>query len=335
MVTMMPVMMLLMNGLSLAIIWAGAHQVAQARMQVGDMMAFLQYAMQIVFAFLMLSMMFIFLPRAAVSGARIADVLETETDHQRPTATEAVQRARLAGAIEFRQVSFRYPGALDDVLHDISFTARPGQTTALIGSTGCGKSTLVNLIPRFLRRDRRRDRHGRHRHPSRHAARPARQDRLRPATRDPLFGDHREQPALCRRDAGDERWQRPPPSPRRTSSSIPTRRVWRPRSPRGVPTSRAGRNSGWPSPARWSNGRPSISLTTAFRPSISKPSRPCAGPQGKRPDDSTVLIVTQRVASVKNADQIIVLDEGRIVGQGTHHELMESCRPTARSPHRS
>ena len=148
MVIMMPLMMLIMNGLSIAIIWVGAHQVAEATMQVGDMMAFIQYAMQIVMSFLMLTMLFIFLPRAAVSGDRIADVLETD-----PVIHDPEQPKQFSGSsqglIEFREVSFRYPDALSDVLHDITFTAEPGQTTALIGSTGCGKSSVVNLIPRF------------------------------------------------------------------------------------------------------------------------------------------------------------------------------------------
>ncbi|MCJ7734628.1 MAG: ABC transporter ATP-binding protein/permease, partial [Anaerolineales bacterium] len=148
MVTMMPLMMLLMNALSLAIIWVGAHQVAQASIQVGDMMAFMQYAMQIVFAFLMMSMMFIFLPRAAVSGARIADVLETDVVIQDPESPKAFPEP-VQGKIEFRKVSFRYPDAEDDVIQDVSFSAEPGQTTAFIGSTGCGKSTVINLIPRF------------------------------------------------------------------------------------------------------------------------------------------------------------------------------------------
>jgi ATP-binding cassette subfamily B protein len=148
MITMMPIMMLLMNVLSVGIIWVGAHQVADANIQVGDMMAFLQYAMQIVFAFLMMSMLFIFLPRAAVSGGRIADVLETELVIKDPVDPKQFKDP-FNSQIEFRDVSFRYPGALDDVLHDISFTARPGETTAIIGSTGCGKSTVVNLIPRF------------------------------------------------------------------------------------------------------------------------------------------------------------------------------------------
>ncbi len=148
MVIMMPLMMLVMNVVTLLILWVGAHQVAEANIQVGDMMAFMQYAMQILFAFLMLAMMFIMLPRAAVSGDRVADVLETEPvikDPQEPRHFDEPFK----GSVEFRNVSFRYPGAEEDVLHNISFTAQPGQTTALIGTTGSGKSTIVNLIPRF------------------------------------------------------------------------------------------------------------------------------------------------------------------------------------------
>ena len=148
MVIMMPLMMFIMNGLSLLIIWVGAHEVAQAQMQVGDMMAFMQYAMQIMFAFLMLAMMFIFLPRAAVSADRIADVLETDPVIRDPQAPIKFPEP-FKGTVEFRDVSFRYPGAEEDVLHDITFTAQPGQTTAFIGTTGSGKSTIISLIPRF------------------------------------------------------------------------------------------------------------------------------------------------------------------------------------------
>ncbi|MGB9578141.1 MAG: ABC transporter ATP-binding protein, partial [Halothiobacillaceae bacterium] len=148
MVVMMPVMMLVMNGLSLTIIWVGSHQVAASTMQVGDMMAFLQYAMQIVFAFLMLTMMFIFLPRASVSGDRIADVLETQPSIRDPEQPKSFKEP-FEGTVEFCHVHFRYPNALEDVLHDISFVAKPGQMTAFIGSTGSGKSTIINLIPRF------------------------------------------------------------------------------------------------------------------------------------------------------------------------------------------
>ena len=149
MVTFMPVMMLIMNGLSVLIIWVGSHEIAQATMQVGDMMAFLQYSMQIIFAFLALAMLFIFLPRAAVSGERIADVLEKKNIILDPEHPQSFGNILRVNKIEFRNVSFKYPDAEENVLHDINFTANPGTTTAFIGSTGCGKSTVVNLIPRF------------------------------------------------------------------------------------------------------------------------------------------------------------------------------------------
>jgi ATP-binding cassette subfamily B protein len=148
MVTMFPAMTIIMNGISLLIIWIGAHQVAEAHMLVGDMMAFLQYAMQIVFSFLMMSMMFIFLPRASVSATRIAEVIETEPDIKDPDKFDQFPEP-FQGTVEFRNVSFRYPGADENVVCGINFTARPGETTAIIGSTGSGKSTIVNLIPRF------------------------------------------------------------------------------------------------------------------------------------------------------------------------------------------
>ena len=194
MVTMMPVIMLIMNGLSVGIIWVGAHQVAEANIQVGDMIAFLQYAMQIVFAFLMMSMMFIFLPRAAVSGGRIADVLETETSINDPDQPKTF-KTPFVPEIEFREVGFRYPDALENILCGITFTARPGEMTAFIGSTGSGKSTIVNLIPRFYDVTEGailidgidlRDVH----------KRAAREDRLRPPEGHALLRHDREQPAL-------------------------------------------------------------------------------------------------------------------------------------------
>ena len=148
MVVMMPVMMMVMNVVMVTIIWVGAHQVANSTIQVGDMMAFMQYAMQILFSFLMLSMMFIILPRASVSGDRIAAVLDTEPLIKDPQSPRQFP-VPFKGMIEFRNVSFRYPGAEEDVLHSISFTAQPSQTTAFIGTTGSGKSTIVSLIPRF------------------------------------------------------------------------------------------------------------------------------------------------------------------------------------------
>jgi ATP-binding cassette subfamily B protein len=149
MVIMMPFMMLIMNGLSVVIIWVGAHQVANSALQVGDMMAFMQYAIQVVFSFLMLSFMFIILPRASVSAGRVAEVLAVEPSILDPKEPKQFGKTT-NGLIEFHDVSFRYPNAEADVLHNLSFTAKPGETTAIIGSTGSGKSTVVNLIPRFF-----------------------------------------------------------------------------------------------------------------------------------------------------------------------------------------
>ena len=149
MALMMPMMMLIMNGVSVLIIWVGASAIDQGTMQVGSLMAFIQYTMQIIMAFLMLSMMSIMLPRAMVSANRIADVLATENSVKDPASPKQFDPT-IQGTVEFRDVSFRYPDAEADVLKDISFTAHAGETTAIIGSTGSGKSTVAKLIPRFF-----------------------------------------------------------------------------------------------------------------------------------------------------------------------------------------
>ena len=148
MVALFPAMMLIMNGVTLLIVWVGAHQIADSSMQVGDMMAFMQYAMQIMFAFLMMSFMFIMIPRASVSAQRVNEVLEIEPTIVDPKEPKHFEK-EVTGLVEFKNVSFRYPGAEEDVLKNISFKAMPGKTTAFIGSTGAGKTTLVNLLPRF------------------------------------------------------------------------------------------------------------------------------------------------------------------------------------------
>jgi ATP-binding cassette subfamily B multidrug efflux pump len=324
MVTMMPVMMLLMNGLTLGIIWAGAHQVAEANIQVGDMMAFMQYAMQIVFAFLMMSMMFIFLPRAAVSGDRIADVIETElviTDPEDPKPF----KEPFTGKIEFRDVSFRYPGALADVLHSINFTATPGQTTAFIGSTGCGKSTVVNLIPRFydvtdgavyldgvdvrqVRQSDLRDRIGYI----------PQEGFLFSGTIESnlLYADHNASPATLQ-EAVDIA---------QASEFIFAK-------PEGfsMEIAQGGSNVSGGQRQRLAIARalvkrpPIYIFDDSFSALDFRTDAALRKALRQKTEDATVLIVTQRVATVKNADQIIVLDEGRVVGQGKHHELLETC----------
>jgi ATP-binding cassette subfamily B multidrug efflux pump len=316
--------MIVMNGLSLGIIWVGAHQVAASNMQVGDMMAFMQYAMQIVFAFLMMSMMFIFLPRAAVSGDRIADVLETElviTDPEKPKQF----KDPLTGEIEFRDVSFRYPGAQADVLHDITFTARPGETTAFIGSTGCGKSTVVNLIPRFY------DVTDGAVYLDGIDVRDVRQTDLRDKIgyipqRGMLFsGTIESNLRYADQDASPETLQE--------AVDIAQASEFIYAKPEGFEAeiAQGGSNVSGGQKQRLAIARalvkkpPIYIFDDSFSALDFKTDAALRMALKQKTGDATVLIVTQRVATVKNADQIIVLDEGRVVGKGTHHELMETC----------
>ena len=324
MVTMMPLMMLIMNVLSLAIIWVGAHQVAEATMQVGDMMAFMQYAMQIVMAFLMMSMMFIFLPRAAVSGDRIADVLETEIEIQDPEEPKTfIQPVR--GEIEFRDVSFRYPDAKDDVIQNISFSAKPGQTTAFIGSTGCGKSTVINLIPRFY-----------------------------DVTQGSILLDGIDIREVSQSDLRDTIGYVPQKGTLfsgtiesnllyadKDASSTDVREaldiaqasefVFDDDEGLEAEISQGGTNVSGGQRQRLAIARalvkkpPIYIFDDSFSALDFKTDSTLRRELKEKTGDSTVLIVTQRVATVKNADQIIVLDKGRVVGLGTHKELMKIC----------
>lgn len=324
MVTLMPIMILLMNGLSVGILWVGAHQVAQATMQVGDMMAFLQYAMQIVMAFLMMSMMFIFLPRAAVSGARIADVLETETSINDPEKPQQFA-APFKGQIDFRNVSFRYPGAQDDVIHNINLTARPGETTAFIGSTGCGKSTVINLIPRFydvtdggiyldgvdIRQVRQADL----------------RDKIGYVPQKGMLfsGTIASNLRYADQNASDDVLH--------SAAEIAQATEFISANPEGfeVEISQGGTNVSGGQRQRLAIARalvkqpPIYIFDDSFSALDFKTDSALRKALKQKTGDSSVLIVTQRVATVKNADQIIVLDEGRVVGKGTHGELMESC----------
>jgi len=324
MVIMMPGMMLIMNGLSLLIIWVGAHQVAQSSMQVGDMMAFMQYAIQIVFSFLMLSIMFIVLPRASVSADRIADVLEVEPvirDPQQPQRF-ALQRE---GAIEFRHVSFRYPGAEEDALHDISFTAKPGQTTAFIGATGSGKTTLVNLIPRLY------DVTGGSIYVDGTDIREVTQHDLRDKIgyvpqKSTLFSGTIESNLRYADDhAGEETLKE--------AADIAQATEFISAKPEGMAAeiSQGGMNVSGGQKQRLSIARalvkkaPIYILDDSFSALDFRTDAAVRRALKEETAASTLLIVTQRVSTIKNAEQIIVMDEGRIKGMGTHRELMESC----------
>jgi ATP-binding cassette, subfamily B, multidrug efflux pump len=324
MVVMMPVMMLIMNGLSLSIIWVGAHQVAQSSIQVGDMMAFLQYAMQIVFAFLMLSFMFIILPRASVAADRIADVLGTE-----PTIRDSRQPRPFAesfrGVVEFQDVSFRYPGAEENALREISFTALPGQMTAFIGATGSGKSTLVNLIPRFydvsggsIRVDGT---------DIRQVAQHDLRDKIgyipQKAT---LFtgtiesnlryaDEHASEGALAEAIEIAQAAEFVTDRPEGMAADI---------SQGGVNVS--GGQKQRLSIARALVKKPPIYIfDDSFSSLDYRTDAALRRALREHTGGSTLLIVTQRVSTIRNADQIIVLDEGRLVDKGTHRELMANC----------
>ncbi len=321
----MPTMMLVMNGISVLIIWVGGHQIAESAMQVGDMMAFIQYSMQIIMSFLMISMMFVMIPRAAVSADRIAELLDSESAVQDPEKPVYFPGGRARGVVQFHNVSFAYGGADENVLQNISFTACPGQTTAFIGSTGSGKSTLVNLIPRFydvtegsitidgidLRR--------------------LSQHQLRenigyvPQKGILLSGDIRSNLAYGVEEAGDDELS--------AAAGIAQATEFISRLPNGMDTSIAqgGTNVSGGQRQRLSIARalvkkaPIYIFDDSFSALDFKTDAKLRAALKETTSDATVLIVAQRVSTIMHAEQIVVLDEGRIVGIGTHRQLLDSC----------
>jgi ATP-binding cassette subfamily B protein len=325
MASMFPSMTVIMNGLTLAIIWVGAHQVAEAHMQVGDMMAFLQYAMQIVFSFLVMSFMFIILPRASVSAGRIADVLETEPVIRDPKAPKQFP-AQFKPEIEFNHVSFRYPGADEDVLHDINFKASPGTTTAFIGSTGSGKSTIVNLIPRFY------DITGGEILIDGVDIRAVSQHDLREKIgyipqKSTLFSGTIESNLRYADENANSDTLDDAIEISQAAEFVNSRTE-------GIETeiSQGGANVSGGQKQRLSIARalvkraPIYIFDDSFSALDFKTDAALRKALNERMQKgSTLMIVTQRVSTIKNADQIIVLDDGRIVGKGTHAQLMVNC----------
>jgi ATP-binding cassette subfamily B multidrug efflux pump len=319
----MPVMTLVMNVLGLVIVWAGARQVAAANMQVGEVMASVLYASQIVMAVLILSTIIIILPRASVSGNRIAEVLETAPTVSDPQAPERLAPS-FEGAIEFRNVSFRYPDAEEDALRDISFTARPGQTTALIGPTGAGKSTLANLILRFydvtggeIRIDgvdiRRLTRHD-----------------LRAKIgyvpqKSTLFSGTVESNLRYGDEGASDAAMHSAVSVAQVADFVATRPEGA-----GLPIAQGGANVSGGQKQRLAIARalvkkaPIYIFDDSFSALDLKTEADLRRALKSATGDSTLLIVTQRVSSIKDADQILVIDEGRIAGRGTHPELMRT-----------
>ena len=320
-----PAMNLIMNGVTLLIVWVGAHQIADSAMQVGDMMAFMQYALQIIFAFLMLSMMFIMIPRASVSAQRIAEVLEIEPTIIDPKEPKHFNED-LKGVVEFKDVSFRYPGAEEDMIKKISFTAEPGKTTAIIGSTGSGKTTLMNLIPRFydvtsgkvtiddidirdLTQHEVRDVIG-----------------YVPQKASLFSGTIKSNLKYGDENASVESLKE--------SAEIAQAIDFINEKPAGFDTdiSQGGSNVSGGQKQRLSIARalakkPKIFIfDDSFSALDFKTDSALRKALKEKTGDSTMLIVAQRISTIKKAEQIIVLDDGKMVGLGTHEELMNTCK---------
>lgn len=326
MAAMMPCMMFVMNGVALLIIWVGGKQMDVGSMQIGDIMAFIQYTMQIIMAFLMISMVAIMIPRAAVAGVRVKEVLDCEVSIKDPSKPKAFDETK-KGYVVFDHVSFAYPGAEEDVLHDISFTAKPGQTTAFIGSTGSGKSTLINLVPRFY------DVSDGHVSVDGVDVRDVSQKDLRERIgyvpqKGVLFsGTIASNLRYAKEDASDEELKE--------ASRIAQALEFIETKPEQYETaiSQGGTNVSGGQKQRLSIARALVKQPEIFIFDDSFSALDFKTDAKLRKElnqlcektKATVLVVAQRISSIMHADQIIVLDQGHVKGIGTHEELMKSC----------
>ena len=325
MVVMMPAMMFVMNGTMLLIVWVGAHQIEASTMQVGDMMAYIQYAMLIIFAFLMLTMMFIMIPRASVSAGRVSEILEVDPQIKDPKNPKKFG-SDFKGTVEFKNVCYRFPGAEKNILNDISFTALPGQTTAIIGSTGSGKSTLLNMIPRFY------DVCGGQVLVDGIDIREVNQHELREKIgyvpqKGVLFSGTIESNLRYADETASEEEIERAVEIAQAAEFITAREEGY-----DAAISQGGANVSGGQKQRLSIARallkkPKILLfDDSFSALDFKTDAALRRRLKQETGDSTMIIVGQRIATIKNADQILVLDEGNLVGIGKHRELMKSCQ---------
>ena len=321
---MMPLMMFVMNSIAVLIVWVGGHSINDGAMQVGDMMAFIQYTMQIIMAFLMICMISVMLPRAAVSAGRVDEVLTSETMIHDPKNPSHIPEEG-KGKIVFDHVSFRYPGAEEDVLHDISFTAEPGKTTAFIGSTGCGKSTLVNLIPRFYDvTDGKITIDGKDiRNVSQHELREKQGYVPQKAV---LFsGDIASNILYGNPDGSEADMTEAAMIAQATEFIEQKKKKYKSTISQGGSNVSGGQKQRL-SIARAIAKHPDVYIfDDSFSALDYKTDATLRAKLKEKTSESTVMIVAQRISTILHADQIIVLDDGQIVGKGTHKELLKNC----------
>ena len=321
---MMPALMFIMNGVMILIIWVGGHNVEKGVMQVGDMMAFIQYAMQIVISFLFISMTSILLPRSAISARRINEVIESDISIKEIENPKEFKKDK-KGIVEFKNVSFRYPDADTEILEDITFKAEPGKTTAIIGSTGSGKSTIVNLIPRFY------DVTGGEIFVDGVNIKEVSEKELRKkigfvSQKGLLFsGTIESNIKYGNSEISDEQMEKAAKIAQATEFIESKPNKYQEEIAQGGSNVSGGQRQ-----------RLSIARAIAIDPEIFvfddsfsaldlKTDKLLRDALEEETEDKTVIIVAQRISTILNADQIIILDEGKIVGKGTHNELMNTC----------
>lgn len=320
---MMPTMMLIMNAISILIVWVGANGINDGQMQVGDMMAFIQYTMQIIMAFLMICMISIMLPRAAVSATRVDEVLTSTTLINDPKQPKHLKEGK--GMVEFNHVSFRYPGAEEDVLHDISFTAKPGETTAIIGSTGSGKSTMVNLIPRFY--DVTEGKITIDGEDIRNVTQHELRDQLGYVPqKGVLFSGTIASNILYGNPDGSEETMMEAAKVAQAAEFIEEKpKCYDSRISQGGGNVSGGQKQRL-SIARAIAKDPKIFIfDDSFSALDYKTDVTLRKALKEHTVNSTVIIVAQRISTILHADQIIVVDEGKVAGIGTHKELLKNC----------
>ena len=323
---MMPAMMLIMNCVTVMIVWFGAKGIDAGNLQVGDMMAFMTYTMQIVMSFLMITMVSVMLPRAGVAADRIEEILRTDSSIVDAKKTEDEKLTQCRGELRFEDVSFKYPGAEGDVLEHISFTAKPGQTTAVIGSTGCGKSTLIQLIPRFYDVTKGKitldgvDIRNLSQHKLREVM------GLVPQKGVLFSGTIASNIKLAGEDEISDETMKEAAQTAQATEFIDAK-------PEGYdsPVAQGGSNVSGGQKQRLAIARviakhPKVYLfDDSFSALDYKTDAALRKALHEQAADATVLIVAQRISTIMNAEQILVLEDGKIVGKGTHEELMKNC----------